>query len=38
MKQKMIHASKIYFQKSLTRDNKDVSQIRNNIKVKFWLK
>lgn len=33
MKLKMINASKIYFQKSLIRDNKDVSQIRDNIKV-----
>lgn len=37
MKLKMIDTFKIYFQKSLTRDNKDVLQIRNN-KVKFWFK
>lgn len=31
----MINTSKIYFQKYLTRDNKDESQTGNNIKVKF---
>lgn len=38
MKLKMINTSKIYFQKYLISDNKDESQIRNNIKVEFWFK